>query len=284
MGARPDSVVSLRNVYAKYVTSEKWILEDVSLDVSRGEMVVLMGPSGCGKSTLLNVIAGLLPGVIPGVVEGEVVVDGVNPVKQGYRALIGRVGIVYQNPEIQVVTRSVYEELAMAPEHLGLPKEEVISRVEWALDALGLRGYEDKDPQTLSGGEKQLVAIASVLTMKPKLLLLDEPTSMLDHTGTRLVLKAITTLKEEYGLTIIAAEHRVEWAVDVADKVYLMADGRIVLGGTPDEVFSDIAAVTKLGVRPPGVTEVAYELYRRGVNVGFPVRLRDFEKLLGGAL
>ncbi|QOJ79409.1 ABC transporter ATP-binding protein [Infirmifilum lucidum] len=281
MGSGPDRVVSLKNVYARYVTSEKWIVEDVSLEASRGEMIVLMGPSGCGKSTLLNVIAGLLPGVIPGVVEGEVIIDGINPVKQGYRALRGRVGIVYQNPEIQIITRSVYEELAMAPENLGLPKEEVISRVEWALDALGLRGYENKDPQTLSGGEKQLVAIASVLTMKPKLLLLDEPTSMLDHTGTRLVLKAITTLKEEYGLTIIAAEHRVEWAVDVADRVYLMADGRIVLGGTPDDVFSDIAAVTKLGVRPPGVTEVAYELYRRGINVGFPVRLRNFEKFLG---
>ncbi|WP_460024848.1 energy-coupling factor ABC transporter ATP-binding protein [Infirmifilum sp. SLHALR2] len=282
MGVRPDRVVELRNVHAKYVTSERWIVENVTLSASKGEMLVLMGPSGCGKSTLLNVIAGRLPGVIPGVVEGEVIVDGVNPVKQGFRSLAGRVGIVYQNPEIQIVTRSVYEELAMAPENLGLPKEEVISRVEWALDALGLRGYEDKDPQNLSGGEKQLMAIASVLTMKPKLLLLDEPTSMLDHTGTGMVLRAITTLKEEYGLTIIAAEHRVEWAVDVADKVYLMADGRIVTGGTPDEVFSDVETVTKLGVRPPGVTEIAYELYRRGFNVGFPVRLKDFEKILGG--
>lgn len=282
MGSEPAGLVHLRNVRARYVTSEKWIVEDVSLDVARGEMVILMGPSGCGKSTLLNVVAGLLPGVIPGVVEGEVLVDGVNPVREGYRALVGRVGMVYQNPEIQVVTRSVYEELAMAPENLGLPKEEVVARVEWALDALGLRGYEHRDPQTLSGGEKQLVAIASVLTMKPKLLLLDEPTSMLDHAGTRLVLKAITTLKEEYGLTIIAAEHRVEWAVDVADKVYLMRDGRVVLGGTPDEVFSRVDVVSELGVRPPGVSEVAYELRRRGIDVEVPVRLSDFERILGG--
>ena len=281
MGSGSDLIVRLVDVSAKYVTSDRWIVRNVSLEVSKGEMVVLMGPSGCGKSTLLNIIAGLLPGVIPGYVEGEVLVDGINPVKQGYKMLTGKVGMVYQNPEIQIITRSVVEELAMAPENLGLPKEEIMSRVEWALDALGLRGYENKDPQTLSGGEKQLVAIASVLTMKPKLLLLDEPTSMLDHIGTRLVLKAISTLKEEYGLTIIVAEHRVEWAVNVADKIYLMTDGRIVLGGTPKQVFSQWETITKLGIRPPGVTEIAYELIKRGVKLEIPVRLEEFEKTLG---
>ncbi|MGC8836529.1 MAG: energy-coupling factor ABC transporter ATP-binding protein, partial [Infirmifilum sp.] len=205
MGYGSDTVVRLREVYAKYITSDKWIIENVSLEISKGETVVLMGPSGCGKSTLLNIISGFLPGVIPGHVEGEVFVDGVDPVKRGYKALTGKVGIVYQNPEIQIITRSVFEELAMAPENLGLSKDEVLARVEWALDALGLRGYEQKDPQTLSGGEKQLLAIASVLTMKPKILLLDEPTSMLDHLGTQMVLSAISRLKEEYGLTIIVA-------------------------------------------------------------------------------
>ncbi|MGB9785901.1 MAG: energy-coupling factor ABC transporter ATP-binding protein, partial [Infirmifilum uzonense] len=197
----------------------------------------------------------------------------------GYKALTGKVGIVYQNPEIQIITRSVFEELAMAPENLGLSKDEVLARVEWALDALGLRGYEQKDPQTLSGGEKQLLAIASVLTMKPKILLLDEPTSMLDHLGTQMVLSAISRLKEEYGLTIIVAEHRVEWAVNVADKIYLMDEGKILLGGTPQEVFSQMDLVTKLGVRPPGVTEIAYELMKKGVRVKIPVRFEDFKEL-----
>ncbi|AKG38727.1 hypothetical protein MA03_04795 [Infirmifilum uzonense] len=279
MGYGSDTVVRLREVYAKYITSDKWIIENVSLEISKGETVVLMGPSGCGKSTLLNIISGLLPGVIPGHVKGEVFVDGVDPVKQGYKALTGKVGIVYQNPEIQIITRSVFEELAMAPENLGLSKDEVLARVEWALDALGLRGYEQKDPQTLSGGEKQLLAIASVLTMKPKILLLDEPTSMLDHLGTQMVLTAISRLKEEYGLTIIVAEHRVEWAVNVADKIYLMDEGKILLGGTPQEVFSQMDLVTKLGVRPPGVAEIAYQLMKKGVRVKIPVRLEDFKEL-----
>ncbi len=274
--------VEVEGLYAKYPTSPDWILKDITLRVERGEMLVLMGPSGCGKSTLLNVIAGLMPGVIPGKVKGRVVVDGVDVLKEGWRGLVGRVAIVYQNPEVQVITRSVYEELAMAPENLGLPKEEVIERVEWALDALGLRGYERRDPQTLSGGEKQLVAIASVLTMRPKVLLLDEPTSLLDHRGTQMVLEAIASLKEKTGLTVIVAEHRVEWAVEVADRVAVMSEGRIVLEGPPDEVFSHVDEIRSLGVRPPGVAEVAYELVNMGLRVRIPVRLGEALTEFGG--
>jgi energy-coupling factor transport system ATP-binding protein len=184
------------------------------------------------------------------------------------------VGIVYQNPEMQVVTRSVYEELAMAPENLGLPKEEVLRRVEWVVEALDLGRYLDRDPQSLSGGEKQLIAIASVLTMRPRVLLLDEPTSMLDHKGTRLVLETVEQLKREHGLTIIAAEHRVEWAVEVADAVAVMSDGSIVMEGSPEEVFSRVEDVERYGVRPPGAAEVAYELRKRGFEVRVPVRLK----------
>lgn len=260
---------------AKYAVSSEWILKGVNLTVRRGEMLVLMGPSGCGKSTLLYVLAGLLPWVIPGQVEGTVVIEGRDVVKTGYRGLAGVVGIVYQNPEMQVVTRSVYEELAMTPENLGLPKEEIVQRVEWVVEALDLRRYLDKDPQSLSGGEKQLIAIASALTMKPRVLLLDEPTSMLDHKGTAMVLETVAQLKSEYGLTIIAAEHRVEWAVEVADKIAIMQDGQVVLEGTPDEVYSRVEEVKKYGIRPPGASEVAYELLKRGVRLRVPVRLKD---------
>lgn len=278
MGA--DSVV-VKDLYARYAVSEDWVLKGVNLKVGKGEMLVLMGPSGCGKSTLLYVIAGLLPWVVPGEVRGEVLVEGVDVKRAGYKGLAGVVGIVYQNPEMQVVTRSVYEELAMAPENLGLPKDEVASRVEWVAEAMGLSKYLRRDPQSLSGGEKQLVAIASVLTMKPRVLLLDEPTSMLDHRGTRLVLEAVEQLKREYGLTIIAAEHRVEWASEVADRVAVMHDGAIVMEGSPDEVFSRVEDVQRYGVRPPGAAEVAYELRRRGVDTRIPVRLRDAFEVFG---
>jgi energy-coupling factor transport system ATP-binding protein len=269
-----SSSVVVKDLYAKYAVSESWVLKNVNLAVGKARMLVLMGPSGCGKSTLLYAIAGLLPWVVPGEIKGEVVVEGVDVTRSGYRGLAGVVGIVYQNPEMQVVTRSVYEELAMAPENLGLPKEEVLRRVEWVVEALDLGRYLDRDPQSLSGGEKQLIAIASVLTMRPRVLLLDEPTSMLDHKGTRLVLETVEQLKREHGLTIIAAEHRVEWAVEVADAVAVMSDGSIVMEGSPEEVFSRVEDVERYGVRPPGAAEVAYELRKRGFEVRVPVRLK----------
>ena len=267
--------VIVNKLRAKYAVSSEWVLKGVNITVGRGEMLVLMGPSGCGKSTLLYVLAGLLPWVIPGHVEGTVIIEGRDVVKTGYRGLAGVVGIVYQNPEMQVVTRSVYEELAMTPENLGLSKEEVVQRVEWVVEALDLRRYLDKDPQSLSGGEKQLIAIASALTMKPRVLLLDEPTSMLDHKGTAMVLETVAQLKSEYGLTIIAAEHRVEWAVEVADRIAIMQDGQVVLEGAPEEVYSRVEEVKKYGIRPPGASEVAYELLKRGVRLRVPVRLKD---------
>ncbi|MEM2678370.1 MAG: ABC transporter ATP-binding protein [Thermofilaceae archaeon] len=267
--------VIVNKLRAKYAVSSEWVLKGVNITVGRGEMLVLMGPSGCGKSTLLYVLAGLLPWVIPGQVEGTVVIEGRDVVKTGYRGLAGVVGIVYQNPEMQVVTRSVYEELAMTPENLGLSKEEVVQRVEWVVEALDLRRYLDKDPQSLSGGEKQLIAIASALTMKPRVLLLDEPTSMLDHKGTAMVLETVAQLKSEYELTIIAAEHRVEWAVEVADRIAIMQDGQVVLEGAPEEVYSRVEEVKKYGIRPPGASEVAYELLKRGIHLQVPVRLKD---------
>jgi len=269
-----SSSVIVKDLYAKYAVSESWVLKSVNLAVGKARMLVLMGPSGCGKSTLLYAIAGLLPWVVPGEIKGEIVVEGVDVTRSGYRGLAEVVGIVYQNPEMQVVTSSVYEELAMAPENLGLPKEEVLKRVEWVVEALDLGRYLDRDPQSLSGGEKQLIAIASVLTMRPRVLLLDEPTSMLDHKGTRLVLETVEQLKREHGLTIIAAEHRVEWAVEVADAVAVMSDGSIVMEGSPEKVFSRVEDVERYGVRPPGTAEVAYELRKSGFEVRVPVRLK----------
>lgn len=281
MGPLP---VELENVYARYAGSEDWIVKNVSLKVDRGEMVVIMGPSGCGKSTLINVIGGLIPHIVAGVVKGTVRVEGIDVLKEGYRAIVGKVGIVYQNPEIQVITRSVFEELAMAPENLGLPKDEIIERVNWALEILSLKGYEKRDPQTLSGGEKQLVAIASVLTMQPRILMLDEPTSMLDHEGTRMVLNAINNLRENTEMTVIVVEHRVEWAVEVADRIIVMDQGEIVLEGSPEEVFSREEEVKKYGVRPPSVSEVAYELRARGVEIPIPVRFSEAYKTLSEVL
>jgi energy-coupling factor transport system ATP-binding protein len=270
--------VVVRNLSAKYIGSDTWTVRAVDLQVNKGEMVVIMGPSGCGKTTLFRILAGLVPSLIPGTVEGEVTVEGVDVVRAGYKQLVGVVGLVYQNPEMQVITRSVLEELAMGPENLGLSREEIQKRIDWVTHVLNLYDLLDKDPQSLSGGEKQLIAIASVLTIKPKVLLLDEPTSMLDHRGTRLVLEAINQLKKE-GLTILVAEHRVEWAVEAADRVAVMGRGTILLEGKPEEIFSRVEDIQRYGVRPPGIAEVAYELRKKGIDVPIPVKLEDSWKL-----
>ncbi|WP_288103728.1 ATP-binding cassette domain-containing protein [Thermofilum sp.] len=274
--------VVVRNLSAKYIGSDTWTVRAVDLQVNKGEMVVIMGPSGCGKTTLFRILAGLVPSLIPGTVEGEVTVEGVDVVRAGYKQLVGVVGLVYQNPEMQVITRSVLEELAMGPENLGLSREEIQKRIDWVTHVLNLYDLLDKDPQSLSGGEKQLIAIASVLTIKPKVLLLDEPTSMLDHRGTRLVLEAINQLKKE-GLTILVAEHRVEWAVEAADRVAVMGRGTILLEGKPEEVFSRVEDIQRYGVRPPGIAEVAYELRKKGIDVPIPVKLEDGWKLWVGS-
>jgi len=145
--------VIVRNLSAKYIGSDTWTVRAVDLQVNKGEMVVIMGPSGCGKTTLFRILAGLVPSLIPGTVEGEAIVEGVDVVRAGYKQLVGVVGLVYQNPEMQVITRSVLEELAMGPENLGLSREEIQKRIDWVTHVLNLYDLLDKDPQSLSGGE-----------------------------------------------------------------------------------------------------------------------------------
>ena len=252
----------------------------MSLTIREGEIVTLMGHTGCGKSTLCLTLNGIIPHAIGGEFEGKVVVDGLNVIEHDIPELASRVGMVFQDPETQLFCASVRSEVAFGPENLAIPREEILERVKWALEATRLSGYEDREPTRLSGGEKQQVALASALAMRPKILVLDEPTSELDPAGTKRIFSLIKEMNEKYGITFLIIEHK-EGMIHMSDRVLLMKDGRIVCQGRPDEVFSKLEAVRVSRVRPPEVAQIFYKLKERGLYTGrIPLTVEEGAKIL----
>ncbi len=225
-----------------------------------------MGHTGCGKSTLCLTFNGIIPHAIGGDLEGKVVIDGLDTMEHDIPELASRVGMVFQDPETQLFSVTVKSEVAFGPENLMLPREEIIERVNWALEATRLKGYEERAPTKLSGGEKQQVALASAMAMRPKILVLDEPTSELDPVGTKRIFSLIRELNERYGITFVIIEHKEE-AVKLSDRIVLMKDGRVIGQGRPHEVFSDINSVKESRVRVPQISQLFYKLKQGGLNV-----------------
>ncbi len=259
--------VEVRNLWFRYMLSDDWVLRDVNLAVEEGEFVAIMGPSGCGKSTLLYILSGIIPNMIMGDVKGEIKILGRDIREMRPEEIARNVGFVFQNPDSQLIMPTVLEEVVMGLENLGLGREEILDRANEILRYVGLDKKANTPPRSLSAGEKQLLAIASVLAMRPRILILDEPTSMLDHVGTVKVLSLIEGLKKSLGITVIVVEHRIEWAVEIADKIAIMDRGAVVAYGKPPQVFGDPELVRRTGVRPPMVSEIFYELLARGVRV-----------------
>jgi len=213
-------------------------LESISFAVGRGEFVLLSGPSGCGKSTLARSLSGLIPHASSARMAGRVVVDGLDTAAHSLPELAAHVGLVFQNPATQLFNAIVEEEVAFAPRNLGLPAEEVAARVAFALEATGIFALRGRAIRTLSSGEQQRVAIASVLALRPQVLVLDEPTSNLDWRGVEQVMSTLARLHRQQGLTILVIEHRLQAVFPLADRVLLMQDGRIVADGRPEDVFT----------------------------------------------
>lgn len=241
---------------------EHIVLQDVDIEITSGEFVVVIGHNGSGKSTLAkNFNAILLPTI------GKVYVDGIDTsdTKKLWE-IRQRAGMVFQNPDNQLVATIVEEDVAFGPENLGVPPEEIRKRVDDALAAVEMLDYANHGPHLLSGGQKQRVAIAGVLAMKPKCIILDEPTAMLDPSGRKEVVETITKLNKEEGITIVLITHFMEEAVN-ADRVIVMDDGKIILNGTPREVFSKVRELKKIGLDVPQMTELAYELNLSGIGI-----------------
>ena len=237
-------------------------LEDVTLSVEKGSFVVVLGHNGSGKSTLAKQMnAVLLP------CGGTVYVDGMDTKQEALLLEIRRrVGMVFQNPDNQIVANVVEEDVAFAPENLGIPTEEIRRRVDDALAAVGMSEFTRHAPHLLSGGQKQRVAIAGVIAMAPECVVLDEATAMLDPSGRREVLSAIRALNRERGITVVLITHHMDEALG-ADRLIVMNDGHLAMDGTPAEVFTQVDALRAMGLAAPDTVELLYGLRQGGMDV-----------------
>ena len=238
------------------------VLDGVTLSIEAGSFVAVLGHNGSGKSTLakhMNAI--LLPS------GGTVYVDGIDTADENRLLDIRRaVGMVFQNPDNQIVANVVEEDVAFAPENLGVPPEEIRQRVDDALKAVNMYGYREHAPHLLSGGQKQRVAIAGVIAMRPRCIVLDEPTAMLDPIGRRDVLNTIKTLNRERGVTVVLITHHMDEAAQ-ADRLIVMAKGKVVADGAPKAVFSQVEELRKVGLTVPQTTALLWELRQEGCDV-----------------
>lgn len=237
-------------------------VDNVNIDIKAGDFVAVLGHNGSGKSTFAKHLNAL---VMP--TEGTVYVDGMDT-KDADNTLKVRqtAGMVFQNPDNQIVGTLVDEEVGFGPENIGVPTEEIWERVEKSLKAVGMYKFRNASPNKLSGGQKQRVAIAGIVAMKPKCIVLDEPTAMLDPLGRKEVIHVLHELNKKEGVTIILITHYMEEVID-ADHVFVMDDGKVVMEGTPRQIFSQVDKLKELRLDVPQVTELAYELKKEGLPV-----------------
>ena len=263
-------IIRFDNVHFKYPGSEKETLRGISLSIEEGTFVAVLGRNGSGKSSLakhMNAI--LLPS------SGRVTVCGMDTADEDRILDIRRnVGMVFQNPDNQIVANVVEDDVAFAPENLGVPSDQIRRRVDDALTLVDMFNFKTHAPHLLSGGQKQRVAIAGVLAMRPKIIVLDEPTAMLDPQGRRDVISTVTALCRENGMTVILITHHMDECVN-ADRVIVMADGSVVKDGTPQSVFSDVDTMEKHGLSEPETVKILYDLNRSGFS--FPLTTLDVQ-------
>ena len=257
-----SSIISFKNVTFKYRPESSVVLDDITSEIYEGEFVAVLGYNGSGKSTMAKLMNGIL---LP--TTGDVIVDGINTKNEDNLLQIRKnVGMVFQNPDNQIVATIVEEDIAFAPENLGLPQKEIEKRVTDAIEAVGLNKHRFDAPYKLSGGQKQRVAIAGVLAMEPRCIVLDEPTAMLDPVGRQLVMNVVKRINKEKGITIVLITHFMEEAA-LADRIIVLSDGKIALSGTPHEVFGNYKKMIDLGLDVPVSTRLALALQQKG----FPI-------------
>ena len=261
-----SSFIEIKDLHFSYVNDleeppvKTEVLKGINLNIENGEFVAVLGHNGSGKSTLAKCINAInLPE------SGAVYVNGMDTLDENNLLPIReKVGMVFQNPDNQIVGTLVDEEVGFGPENIGVPTEEIWERVEKSLKAVGMYAFRNQSPNKLSGGQKQRVAIAGIVAMKPKCIVLDEPTAMLDPLGRKDVLNVLHELNRQENVTVILITHYMEEVIDI-DKLYVMDDGKLVMSGTPREIFSQVEKLKELRLDVPHVTELAYELQKEGV-------------------
>ena len=241
-------------------------VDHVNMDIQPGEFIAILGHNGSGKSTFAKHINALL---FP--TEGTILVDGLDTSDEdNVMDVRQRAGMVFQNPDNQIICTLVEEEVGFGPENIGVPTEEIWERVAASLKAVGMYQYRKASPNKLSGGQKQRVAIAGIVAMKPKCIILDEPTAMLDPNGRREVIKTVHELNRQEGITVVLITHYMEEVID-ADRVVVIDGGHVVMDGTPKEVFSRVKELKKYSLDVPQVTELADELKEAGMDLPYGI-------------
>jgi len=259
------ALVNLENVTYTYPLVEEPALRNINLQIDEGEFVAVVGPNGVGKSTLCYTIAGFVPHFFKGVLEGNVEVNGIETKDSNLSEWVLNVGLAFQNPFNQISGSkfTVYEEIAFGLENIGVPREEMIKRVDATMEMTGIADLADRSPFSLSGGQQQRVALASILVMEPKVLVLDEPTSQMDPIGTREVFQVIKEMSLR-GMTVILVEHKIEWIAEFADRVIALYNGKTMLEGTPAEVLTS-ELLPEYGFGISRYTSVARAAQREGL-------------------
>ena len=265
-----SAIIRFENVHFTYPDNDKESLTGIDLEIEGGSFVAVLGHNGSGKSTLakhMNVI--LTP------TEGRVLVDGLDTADENNLLEVRhRVGMVFQNPDNQIVANVVEDDVAFAPENLGVPPEEIRRRVDEALKQVGMYELRLHAPHLLSGGQKQRVAIAGVIAMRPRIVVLDEPTAMLDPQGRREVVSTITRLCREKGMTVVLITHHMEECIG-ADRLLIMSEGAIAADGSPEDVFSQVELMQREGLDVPETTQLLYDLNRQGWDL--PLGILDID-------
>ena len=267
-----NKIVEVNNISFEYITEEDSFkaIDNLSLNITEGEFLVIIGHNGSGKSTLSkNLNAILMP------TKGDILIDGMNTREENNLWDIRQTaGMVFQNPDNQIVATVVEEDVAFGPENLGLEPKEIRKRVDESLKSVGIYELKDRQPHLLSGGQKQRVAIAGIIAMKPKCIIFDEATAMLDPSGRKEVMNTIKRLNKEENISVIHITHFMEEAVD-ADRVIVMEKGKKVLEGTPRQVFSEVDMLKNIGLDVPYMTELSKELEKEGLYIGSDILTVD---------
>jgi energy-coupling factor transporter ATP-binding protein EcfA2 len=254
-----NAIVDVQNLSFSYPDGAK-ALKKIEFNVPKGQLVAILGANGAGKTTLCHHLTGIIPNIYQGTTEGTVRVAGMAVHEHPVYELAQKVSFVTQDPEGQLINPDVLMEVAFGPENLGVPRDEIMRRTKWALEAVGLEGLESRSPSELSGGQKQRLVLAAGLSMQPDVLVLDEPTSQLDPVGTSEVLDSLVDLKNKYGMTTLFTTHATEDVLRAADRAIVLSIGEKVADGTPREVFSQVELLESVGIQVPQLALLGHRI------------------------
>ena len=260
------AIIETKNLTYTYPGASKPSILDVSIKVEKGEFVLITGPSGCGKTTLCRCFNGLVPHFYQGELKGEISVVGVDPLKCHTYEMAKHVGLVFQNPENQLFALSVEKDVAFGLENVGVPREEIRRKVDYALNLTGIYDLRERSPHEISGGQQQRVAIASVLAMEPEIIVLDEPTSFLDPLSAEKIFEVINDLNKKQGITVILVEHRLDLTAKYANHLIVMDEGKVRFEGNPREILTT-DETRLIGVGIPKATLLYQMLKKDGLNL-----------------